>query len=521
MYKPESVNFSRQGESLPVELFQVDEDYYVFDVNKVIFLEVNKIIFEVLSVLKREVTGFNDIVTFLPEYSTPDIQDALDEIESFQKEGYFKPMGFQRANPYSLSDIKDNLINNLKGIFLNVTSKCNLSCSYCILSGDYINHSRLKQQDMTWETAQKAIDFFLSRAENDVRFRVDFFGGEPLLSFPLIKRIINCMKERFVQRNQELMFTVTSNGTIINEYIVDYLSDNDVLLQISIDGSRELHDSNRRFKGSKRGSFDTIIKNLRLISDRNSHYFLNNVRLKAVITTESIEIPDTDFFKIPLINTLIEKNRFTMVNKVPHYDLKKDRDYFSRIHKLAERLLQKKNASNIKELLDGLTYKSKNLYFGTLNHFFDIQVVNYLHYDIDQPIPFSKDCLIGIEGAVNADGSISICYSSDTFIIGNVLEDAWYFDKIDEYHKKRYNLTDCEHCFVQRFCNFCYEKINDRDGNLETQVRNFCDFTRYYYRTIFQYMLKIMNRNPNLWNEIQVMADERKDHLLRKQSKEN
>lgn len=520
MFKQDSFEFNQQDFPLPVELFQVDDEYYVFDLNKVIFLQVDNVSVDVLSLLKKNIYNINDIVQLLPGHSARDIKDALSDIKAFQGEGYFKPMDFQRQNRFTQAEIKDKLNSKLNGMFLNITSKCNLSCSYCILSGKYAHHTGLNQQDMTWDIARKAIDFFLSRASREGCFRIDFFGGEPLLAFPMIKRIVRDLKDKFLQRNQELMITITSNGTIMNEEIVDFLCENNVLLQFSIDGSKKLHDSNRKFRGSDVGSFDTILKNLQLIADRSSEYFFNKLRVKAVITTESIEISDEEFFNIPLISSLIEKKRFTMINKIPHYDLKKDQDYFLRIHKIAEILLQKKDASNMKELLDGLTYKSKNLYYATLNNFFDIQVLNYLHYDLDQPIPFSKNCLIGIEGAVKTDGSISICNNADTFIIGNVIEDTWYFDKIFEYDKMRYSLTNCKHCFVQRFCDFCYEKINVRETNIDSQIQHFCQFTRYYFRTIFNYMLKIMKRNPKLWNETQKMAEERKNILLREQSEE-
>jgi uncharacterized protein len=304
-------NLGRQWRPLPTELFKIDEDHYVFDVNQVGFLEVNEIVFKTISILKQKPHNLNELVAALSEYSERDIRDALSEIEEFQSQGYFKPIDFQRANPYTLTDIKNRLTSNLKGLFLNITSKCNLSCSYCILGGDYANHSGLEQKNMTWDTARKAIDFFLSRARKNGVFRVDFFGGEPLLAFPLIKRVINYLKKEFLQRNQELKFSITSNGTIMNDRMVDFLAEHNVLFQISIDGNKELHNSNRKFKGNNVGSFDTILKNLQLISDRNKDYFLNKVRLKAVITTESIDIPDTDFFSIPLINELFERKRFT------------------------------------------------------------------------------------------------------------------------------------------------------------------------------------------------------------------
>lgn len=503
---------------MPVELFQVEGEYYAFDVNKVIFLEVTKIIYDVLSYLKKGINGLNNIVASLPGYSARDIQDALGEIEKCQGEGYFKPINFQRHNPYTLPEMKDRLSNTLEGMLINITSKCNLACNYCLLGGDYLSHSRLKQKNMSWDVARKAVDFFLSRAKKNGCFRVDFFGGEPLLAFPMIKRVVKYLNDKLSQRNQELMIAITSNGTIMTEEIVDFLSENDALLQFSIDGSKEMHNRNRKFRKSGKGSFDSIIKNLQLISNRNHDFFLNNLRLKAVITTGSIEIEDTDFSNLPVIKPLIEKRRFTMVNKIPHYNVEKDQDFFKRIDRLAELLLQKKDVSTIKELLDGLTQNAKSLYSVTLNSFFGVQLTNYFHYDIDEPVPFCKNCLIGFKGAVNPDGSISLCYRADTFPVGSVLEACWYFDKIAQYDRDKFSIPDCGNCFVQRFCSFCHEKVNNREDNLDTQIQNFCQFTRHYYRLIFEHMLKIMVRNPKLWDQIQLMAEEKKEALLEEQA---
>jgi sulfatase maturation enzyme AslB (radical SAM superfamily) len=158
----------------------------------------------------------------------------------------------------------------------------------------------------------------------------------------------------------------------------------------------------------------------------------------------------------------------------------------------------------------------------TFYEFFQIQIVDSLYFDINEPVPFSKDCMIGIEGCVNVDGSISICYKADTFIIGNVVENTWYFDKIDEFHKIRYSRPGCKYCFVQRFCKLCYEKLSGKQDQLQASIQNYCEFNRYYYRVIFEYMLKITERNPGLWDELQKQAEEEKEYLMkRRQSKKS
>ena len=460
---------------------------------------------------KGELQGIN---TALSRFSADEIETGLKQVTEYQELGYFRPMVFQRKNPYNMEKIKEILDSQLKGMFLNVTSRCNLACSYCILSGDYDNHSALKQEEMSWDTAKKAIDFYTSRANTEGIFRIDFFGGEPLLAFPLIEKATTYLNHIFKERNQEVMYSITSNGTIMNDRIIDFLIENNVLFQASIDGEKELHDHSRKYKNSDRGSFDTILKSLQAIHDRDQDYFNNRIRLKSVLTTEALDNSSENFFKIPIIRKLNERNRYTVVNQTPHYNLKKDEDFFERIHKLGDRLLQKRDAETLSQLVDGLNYKSKNMFMATFYEFFDVQVVNSLHFDLDKPVPFKKDCMIGIEGSVNCDGTISICYSSDTFVIGNVHENTWYFDKIESYHRDRYDRVACEHCYVQRFCELCYEKLNaDEEKGLE-QLNNFCIFQRRYFQVIFDYMLRIMKHNPMLWDELNRIAEESKKIIL-------
>jgi uncharacterized protein len=514
-----SIHSHQQSLLLPVELFEIPDSYYVFDANHVIFLEINDVVFKIISTLSHETKNFNELVEDLPEHSSQEIRKALDEIEGIQKnQGFLKMHDFKRDKPYTISDIKKNLTSNLNGLYLNITSKCNLSCFYCIFGGDYTDQYALQQKEMTWDTAQKAIEFFFSRARKEGRLRVDFFGGEPLLSFPLMERIVKSIKERIFHRNQELIISVSSNGTVMNDKILDFLIKHDVLFQVSIDGEKEIQDAKRKFKRNNIGSFDTILQNLQLIFDRNPDYYYNRVSLKAVLTTESLEAGDKGFLKIPLIATLNNKKRFSMLNQRPHFDLKKDTDFFSRIHKLAEILLKKQGSHSIEELIDGLDYKKKYLFYHTFYEFFQVQVVNSLYFDIEQPVPFSKDCMIGIEGCVNVDGSISICYKSSNFIIGNVVENTWYFDRIEEFNNKRYSLTECKSCFIKRFCKLCYEKLDGEKGQFSSSLQKFCDYNRHYYRVIFEYMLKILEKNPDLWGEMQKIAEKNKEYLEKKRS---
>ncbi|HET9225283.1 MAG TPA: hypothetical protein VFR31_01335, partial [Thermoanaerobaculia bacterium] len=125
-----------------------------------------------------------------------------------------------------------------------------------------------------------------------------------------------------------------------------------------------------------------------------------------------------------------------------------------------------------------------------------------------------KGCLTGYqEGAVGASGDISICLKSangGNFVIGNVVEGEWYFDKIRSlntlFHR---DWSGCSSCFLQKACDLCYEKLNGEEGLWASGRSRFCEFNRERHRVIFGAMLRIAERNPALWEEFESVVSER------------
>jgi uncharacterized protein len=122
---------------------------------------------------------------------------------------------------------------------------------------------------MSLATAKKAIDFFLERNGELSEVFISFYGGEPLLEFDLIKQCVSYAKSK--TEGRRVKFSMTTNGTLLSESIVDFLVANDFILSISLDGSKEEHDVNRKFVNGK-GSFDAIIENIKRIKKRYPKY---------------------------------------------------------------------------------------------------------------------------------------------------------------------------------------------------------------------------------------------------------
>ncbi len=134
---------------------------------------------------------------------------------------------------------------------LILTEECNLGCVYCY--GQENNTGRMSQA-----TALRAIDWFVGQAGNVQDLNVTFFGGEPLLMFPLMKKVADYALAKAKAASKEIAFQITTNGTLLDEEIIDFLKEYQVRVLVSLDGPKEIHDAQRPFPDG-RGSYDLLL----------------------------------------------------------------------------------------------------------------------------------------------------------------------------------------------------------------------------------------------------------------------
>ncbi len=152
-------------------------------------------------------------------------------------------------------------------ISLSLTHNCNLRCKYCYAGEKF-------QKDMDFQTAKKIVDFAYSITPKDEEINFNFFGGEPFLRFEIIKKIISYIESK--KTFQKINYNITTNGTILNDEIIDFINKHQIKLCISIDGKKEIHDKNRvDIHGN--GTLDLILKNLQKISQQIEYYQVNSV----------------------------------------------------------------------------------------------------------------------------------------------------------------------------------------------------------------------------------------------------
>jgi len=186
-------------------------------------------------------------------------------------------------------------------ITLEVNLICNLQCAYCYL-GEKTNKT------MTKYIAYKGLELAFINAEKhkDKTLWVDFVGGEALISFRFLRELVIYIDEQANKRNIFVMYSITSNGTLMNDEILNWLIENKIRFKLSIDGNKEVHDKNRKLLNGS-GSYDSIIQNLK--------YFRNYEKmLKNIIQVSHVITHNNYYHVFESVKHLVEDLHFRMID---------------------------------------------------------------------------------------------------------------------------------------------------------------------------------------------------------------
>jgi len=203
-------------------------------------------------------------------------------------------------------------IQGLSQIIYEISQSCNLRCIYCTNGGKYYHNRSSSSKSINFTLAKTGLDYIYNfiKDRKNKEFSIGFYGGEPLLKFEVIKKIVIYSSTLFKQ--WRLRFNITTNGTLLNDRIIDFLIDNRFDVTISLDGPKENHDAKRVFHDGK-GTFQMIMDKLAIIKKKDDTFYTNNISFFAVHSNDLSLKKLYHFFKK---NELVNKNslRFGRVN---------------------------------------------------------------------------------------------------------------------------------------------------------------------------------------------------------------
>jgi len=226
-----------------------------------------------------------EIVDFIGEYtrSNPGYSSGVLK-ETLEKSFLLNSEDAQKLAELAVKELSMSKIG-LAAMELNLTFSCNLTCEYCFV------HKKSPSERMTFPTAKKAIDLLMERAAYP-SVNITLIGGEPLLEFNLIKQIVPYAEEAAREKNRAVTWSVTTNGTLIDEEILKFFAQYKINLLLSIDGGQETHDRCRRTKSGE-GTWQKIAGLIPLIK-----MYQPWLGARMTVSTEAIDQMREDFHQI-------------------------------------------------------------------------------------------------------------------------------------------------------------------------------------------------------------------------------
>ena len=419
------------------------------DVNSGSVHVVDDIVYDMIPLVEPLVTeGIKDADTIkaavlnlanIP-YPQEEITEAVDEVLELEKAGQlFAP------------DIYENYIFDfkkrqtvVKALCLHIAHDCNLACRYCFAEeGEYHGRRAL----MSFEVGKKALDFLVANSGNRVNLEVDFFGGEPLMNWDVVKQLVEYGRSLEKSNNKKFRFTLTTNGILLNDEILEFVNKEMGNIVLSIDGRKEINDKMRPFRGGQ-GSYDIIVPKFQKLAESRDQF---NYYVRGTFTHNNLDfgedvkhLADLGFEQISVEPVVAEPSEPYALKEEDLPVLLEEYD------KLAAELLKRQKEG---------------------------KGVNFFHFMIDLsggPCVAKRlsGCGSGTEYlAVTPWGDFYPCHQfvgKEEFLMGNVDDGIVRTDIRDEFKTCNvYAKEKCRNCFAKFYCSGgCAANAYNFTGNI-------------------------------------------------------
>lgn len=427
-----------------VHLLEIPYGKYVFDVNKYSVIKVSDAVFSYL----KNMTGEPDA-------------EVREYLEDLKAQGYLKEKRI-KVSEHPVTEYYHSFIkNNLSQLTLQVTQTCNLKCEYCAYSGNYMNREHTNKS-MSFETAKKAIDYFISHSRDSSYFGISFYGGEPLLEFELIKKCVAYADRR--AEGRKISYNFTTNGTLLTEEKYEFLMKHDFSILVSLDGPQEVHDRHRVFAGTTIGSFEQMARNVKALKAKYPEYYEKKVSFNTVLDPS---YPLKEICEFMMTNEWINPNSVSssIINDIHA----KEKNHYS------EDFLEEYEYEKFKVLLCKIgRLRIDDLSPLMRKHFNEVRQIALSMERIDQSELPDKGhrggpCLVGVRKLfVDADGRLFPCERvSETSKVGCIghIDQGIDVDKALQLLNIEWITSEnCRDCWARSLCANCFTHADDGTG---------------------------------------------------------
>ncbi len=433
----------------------------VMDINSGSVHVVDDIVYEMIPLIEPLYTeGIRDEATIKAavlnlvkiDSTKEQIEEAVEEVLYLAKEGQL-----------FAEDIYENYVIDfkkrqtvVKALCLHIAHDCNLACKYCFAEeGEYHGRRAL----MSFEVGKAALDFLVANSGNRINLEVDFFGGEPLMNWQVVKDLVEYGRSLEEPHNKKFRFTLTTNGVLLNDDILEFANKEMSNIVLSIDGRKEIHDLMRPFRGGQ-GSYDMIVPKFQKVADSREqmNYYVRGTftRNNLDFAEDVLHLADLGFKQISVEPVVAEPSDDYAIREEDIPRLKEEYD------KLAVEMIKRRKEGN---------------------------PFNFFHFMIDLeggPCVAKRlsGCGSGTEYlAVTPWGDLYPCHQfvgKDEFLMGNVTDGITRTDIQDEFKCCNVYAKDkCKSCFAKFYCSGgCAANSYNFHGNINDAYDVGCELQR-------------------------------------------
>ena len=224
----------------------------VLDINSGCIHLVDEVTYEVLPYLEEDLDVDTIAEKLGNKYKKEDIETSVKECNKLKEDGMlFTKDVYENV----IEEFSNNRQTVVKALCLHIAHDCNLACRYCFAEeGEYHGRRAL----MSYEVGKKALDFLIANSGSRKNLEVDFFGGEPLMNWQVVKDLVKYGREQEKLHNKKFRFTLTTNGVLLNDEVMEFCNKEMGNVVLSVDGRKEVHDYMRPFRKGA-GSYDLIM----------------------------------------------------------------------------------------------------------------------------------------------------------------------------------------------------------------------------------------------------------------------
>jgi uncharacterized protein len=404
-------------------------------------------------------------------FAGPDIADTVQEL--FQLRAIRDDKGFENIVQEPPADFP------LQTVVMNVTNQCNLSCQYCYEFGeDKVATPDGKAKFMELQTAKETVDYLIRESRDRKKVHITFFGGETLMNFQLLKKVVAYAREECAKQGKTIDFSLTTNATLLSPAIIEFLAENAVGVTVSIDGPKTTNDQFRVFANG-RGSYDIIVPKIRELLARHKS---RPIAARVTLTTPSVDV--LGVYRHLKHDLGFHEVGFAPVTTSP-----------TRLYSIGER-----GMDNVLDQFRALAQEYLSFALQNRHHGFSnvSDTLSELHQGISKSHPCGAG--IGLLG-VGPSGDIAPCHrfvDSDTHKLGNVSTGIDVERKQDFLTRGNVgNKYDCQTCWARPLCaGGCHHEAFVRYGDTGHPNLHYCDWIRSWTDTCLGIYGVLAESNP-------------------------